>query len=328
MGVVRWGLLSTADINSKIITAVHASETNEIVAVASRSAEKARAYAAEHGIGTAHGNYQALLDDRSVEAIYIGLPNSMHVDWSLRALAAGKHVLVEKPLTRRSAEAVQLADAAKAAGLVVSEAFMWRHHPQVAQAKQLIADGAIGALTHVRASFSFDLYPSRGAGDTRANPALDGGSLMDVGCYCVSGLRTMTGAEPVRVMGQQYVDKSGVDVNFTGMLTFPGGVVGHFDCSFIRPFAYGLEVVGTTGTLRIADPWHATSPVNEIQRPDGVEAIVVPEGSHYQLQMENLAAAIRGTAALTVPLTDAIAQARVIEALYASAETNQVVELS
>lgn len=325
---VRWGLLSTARINDKIIAAVSQTPSCEIVAVASRDTERATAYAAEHNIPSAYGDYDALLADETVDAVYIGLPNSMHVEWAMRAVMAGKHVLVEKPLTRHATEARALARAAEDAGVIVSEAFMWRHHPQVAQAKALLADGQIGILTNLRASFSFDVYATRGAEDTRVDPKLDGGCLMDVGCYCVNGLRTLAGAEPVRVMGQQFVDQSGVDVTFAGMLTFPGGLVGHFDASFVRPFAYGLEAVGTTGTLVFHDPWHATKPENEIRRPEGVQVVDVPEGSHYQRQMENLAAAIHGVAPLTVPMTDAIAQARVIEALYRSAETNQVVELA
>jgi xylose dehydrogenase (NAD/NADP) len=179
---VAWGLLSTARINERIIEAAKEADRARVLAVASRDAARGEAYAREHGIERSYGSYEALLADPDVEAVYISLPNSMHVEWTLHALDAGKHVLCEKPFSRHSDQVEQAFDRAEVAGLVLSEAFMWRHHPQTAKIVELVADGAIGPLRVVRDSFSFQLAAVHGAEDARFDPDLDGGSLMDVGC--------------------------------------------------------------------------------------------------------------------------------------------------
>src|ERR1700710_1256944 len=155
---MRIGLLSTADINGAILAGAAASDQVEVVAVASRDAAKAEAYAREHGIATAHGSYDDLLADPQVDAVYVSVPNSLHVDWSIRALEAGKHVLCEKPLSRRPAEVERVFDAAERNGVLCMEALMWRHHPQTLRLAELVADGAIGELRLVRAAYSHPLY--------------------------------------------------------------------------------------------------------------------------------------------------------------------------
>ena len=255
---VTWGLLSTARINRHIIAAVAESDRCEIVAVASRSQDAADRYAQEKGIAVAHGNYDALLADPAVEAVYISLPNGMHVDWTIRALEAGKHVLCEKPFSRHPAEVERAFDLSDRAGLVLSEGFMWRHNPQAEGIVSLVRDGAIGPLRMLRASFSFQLGPVHGPDDTRFDPSLDGGSLMDVGCYCLSAMRLIAG-EPTQVTGMQFVGPSGVDVAFAGTAEFANGVLGHFDCGFVLPLRHELEVVGEDGSLFVADPWHIKS---------------------------------------------------------------------
>src|SRR3954469_19471735 len=152
---VSWGLLSTAPINSSILGAARESDKADVIAVASRDAARAEAYAAEHGIERAYGGYDALLEDPDVEGVYVSLPNGLHIEWTLRALEAGKHVLCEKPMSRRAAEVEQAFDRAEAAGLVLSEGFMWRHHPQTRKLTELLAEGAIGPLRLVRVAFSF-----------------------------------------------------------------------------------------------------------------------------------------------------------------------------
>ncbi len=176
---MRWGLLSTAAINAAILGGARETDAAEIVAVASRDLARAEGYAREHGIERAHGSYEALLEDPDVEAIYVPLPNSMHVPWSVRALEAGKHVLCEKPLTRRVAEAEQAFAAAERSGRLLAEAFMWRHHPQTRRLRELLDEGVIGRLRLIRAVFSF---PLREAENIRLDAELDGGGLMDVGC--------------------------------------------------------------------------------------------------------------------------------------------------
>jgi D-xylose 1-dehydrogenase (NADP+, D-xylono-1,5-lactone-forming) len=313
---VRWGFLSTARINRLLLEGARLSDRVEVVAVASRDAARARAYADEHGIERAHGSYDALLADPEVDAIYISLPNSLHVEWTLRALAAGKHVLVEKPFSRRAADVERVFDAAEQAGLVVSEAFMWRHHPQTKTLAELVTGGRIGRLRLVRAAFSFLL--SR-PGDVRLSADLDGGALMDVGCYCVSAARLLAG-EPERVTGEQIVGESGVDTVFAGTFRLPGDVVAHFDCGLVLPERAELEVVGDEGALFLADPWHARDPGLELRRPGREpELIAVPRANSYQLQLENVSDAIRGEAPLLLGRDDAVGQARALEALYEAA---------
>jgi predicted dehydrogenase len=312
---VAWGLLSTARINDRIIEAGRESDRADVMAVASRDAARAEAYAREHGIERSYGSYEALLADPDVEAVYISLPNSLHVEWTLHALEAGKHVLCEKPLSRHPDEVEQAFDRAEAAGLVLSEAFMWRHHPQAAKLVELVAGGAVGPLRLVRASFSFHLAAGD---DVRFDPGLDGGSLMDVGCYCLSAIRLLAG-EPERLVGQQVLGPSGVDVSFAAALALPDGRLGHFDCGFVLPARAELEVVGEAASLFVADPFHGHRPGIELRRADGTERIAVEPGNPYRLELENVSDAIRGRALLLLGRDDALGQARAIEALYRSA---------
>ena len=214
---VRWGLLGTGGITRSLLRGAKRTDAVEIVAVGSRTADRAAEYAQEHGIGRAHGSYEALLADADVEAVYISLPNSLHHPWTMRALQAGKHVLCEKPYSRRHADVAAAFDAADSAGLVLCEAFMWRHHPQARAIVDALPE--IGELQTIRATFSFVLERPD---DIRLRADLDGGSLMDVGTYCVSGARLLTGEEPELVFGTQVVDASGVDVRFNGLHALPG----------------------------------------------------------------------------------------------------------
>ena len=217
----------------------------EVVAVGSRDRARGEAFAAEHGIGRVHGSYEELLADPDVEAVYIPLPNSLHVPWSIRALEAGKHVLCEKPLTRRAAEAEAAFDAADRAGRLLMEAFMWRYHPQTEALVRLA--GEIAPLRVVRAAFGFPMPPDDVA-NVRLQGSLEGGALMDVGCYCVSALRLL-GGEPERVQGELVAGGDGVDGRFAGVLRFAGDVLGTFDCGFDVPPRSAIEVVGEGGTL-------------------------------------------------------------------------------
>lgn len=315
---VAWGILSTARINRLVLAGARESERVEVIAVASRDAGRAEAYAREHGIKRAYGRYDALLEDPGVEAVYVSLPNSMHVEWTLRALEAGKHVLCEKPFSRRPDEADRAFDVAESKGLVLSEAFMWRHHPQTAKLAELVAGGAIGKLRLVRAAFSFGLRGARAADDVRLEPDLDGGSLMDVGCYCVNAIRFLAG-EPERVQGEQVVGESGVDVSFTGTLRLHD-VLAHFDCGFVLPYRGEIEVVGEDGSLYVPDPWHVRSPGIELRREDGLERIAVAPANSYRLELENVGEAIRDTTQALLGREDAVGQARTLDALYRSAE--------
>jgi D-xylose 1-dehydrogenase (NADP+, D-xylono-1,5-lactone-forming) len=257
--------------------------------------------------------------------VYISLPNSLHVDWSIRALEAGKHVLCEKPLTRRPEEAERAFDTAERAGRLLMEAFMYRHHPQTARVKQLVDEGAIGELRAMRAAFSFDLLAERDATDLRLNAELDGGSLMDVGCYCVSGARLLAG-EPERVFGEQVPAPSGVDMAFHGTLRFSGDVIAQFHSSLGLPFKQELEVLGAEGSLFVEAPWRVDLGGDAfLRRASGEEPIEVEEADSYRLELENFAAAIRGESDPLLGRDDAVGQARAIAALYRSAESGQAV---
>jgi predicted dehydrogenase len=249
-----------------------------------------------------------------VDAVYISLPNSLHHAWTMQALAAGKHVLCEKPYTRHPAEVEEAFDAADAAGLVLQEAFMWRHTPQVRMLQELLP--RLGPVRVIRATFGYDLKRD---GDVRLDPELDGGSLMDVGCYCVSGSRLLAG-EPVVVIARQVIGPTGIDLRTAGTLVFPGDVVAQFDCAFDLPLRQWLEAVGSGGLVRVRWPWNAREPGLELVHGDSSERIAIEGASAYRAQCDNLSRAIRGDGEPLLGRADAVGQARTIDALYRSAE--------
>ncbi|MEA2310926.1 MAG: hypothetical protein QOE28_894 [Solirubrobacteraceae bacterium] len=321
---VRFGILSTARIGEALLGGAAEAEGAEVVAVASREPARAEAFAAAHAIPRAHGSYEALLADEDIEAVYIPLPNSMHLPWAERALAAGKHVLCEKPLSPRAADVEAAFDAAERAGRVLMEGFMWRYHPQTELLARLIADGAVGELRVVRAAFGFSLDPA--GGDVRWAPELEGGALMDVGCYCVSALRLLAG-EPERVSAE-VVERGGVDARLVGVLRFGGDVLGHLDCGMDVARRAMIEVVGESGTLRSYDPWAGAEPRIELQRAgEASEAVPVEAANPYGLELDDLARAIRGGGAPRLGRADAAGQARTIEALYRAAREARATRL-
>jgi predicted dehydrogenase len=314
---VRWGILGTGDINDRFLPGARLSDAVEVVAVGSRTAARAAAFAERHDIPRAHGTYEELLADPGVEAIYNALPNSLHHEWTLRSLAAGKHVLCEKPYTRHPAEVDEAFDAADRAGLVLSEAFMWRHHPQ---ARRLVESlPGIGPLQAIRATFG---YVQEGAADVRLRPDLDGGSLMDVGCYCVSGSRLIAAEEPDVVYGVAMPGPTGVDIRFSGMLHFPSGVVAEFISGFTSTH-HTLEAIGSDGAVMLTNPWQGR-PVSIVR--DGVETQLDGENA-YRLELENVGRAIRGEGLPLLGRADATGQARTLDGLLRSAETGQPVRL-
>lgn len=315
---LRLGIVSTAAINQMTLSAAETTNRVEIAAVASRDLRRAEAYCHSHGVARAFGSYDELLADPNIDAVYISLPNSLHVDWSVRALEAGKHVLCEKPLARRPEDAERAFDAAERSERVLMEAFMYRHNPQTARILELVRDGAIGRLRLVRAWFR---YPTSEATDIRLDTSLDGGSLMDLGCYCVSISRLLAG-EPERAYAEQVVGRTGAEVALYGALRFGDDVVAQLDSSFLVPMRQGLEVVGEDGALRIPSPFRVDlgRPEFELVRGGASETITVPEQNSYALQLENLADAAAGMRAPLVTAEDSIEQARTIARLYEAAE--------
>jgi len=320
---VKWGIVSTANINRLFLAGARQSDAVEILAVASRDQARADAYAGENGIERAYGSYDDLLGDPDVEVVYISLPNSMHIDTTVRALEAGKHVLCEKPLSRRAAEVDRAFDVAGRNDRLLMEAFMYRHNPQTRVLTELVAQRAVGRVRIIRAAFGF---VARDLANVRLSVELDGGALMDVGCYCVSGSRLIAG-EPERVMGEQALGGDGVDVAFAGVMRFADDVTAHFDAGLALASQDLLEVVGDEGTLRLTDPWHCRRPGIDILREDGAERIDLEPVNSYRLEAENMSAAIRGEAPLLLGRDDAIGQAKTIEALYEAADNGRPVSL-
>jgi D-xylose 1-dehydrogenase (NADP+, D-xylono-1,5-lactone-forming) len=319
---MRLGLVSTANINRMIIGGAAESSEVEVVAVGSRDGAQAQAYASEYGIPRSHASYEALLEDPDVDAVYISLPNGLHHEWTMKSIDAGKHVLVEKPYSRRAAEVEEAWDAAERAGLIVMEAFMYRHHPQIQRAKELVESGAVGRLRLIRTWFSFLL---RDLTNVRMLPELDGGALMDVGCYTVSGAR-LFGGEPEKLVAHQVTGPTGVDVDFYITARFPNDVVARLDSSFTMPRRQRLEAIGEEGSVVLEAPWRVDWGGDfYIEREDGIERIDVPEANPYRLELENLARAIRGEEPPLLGRDDALGQARMIEAAYRSAAAAEVI---
>jgi predicted dehydrogenase len=317
-------VLSTARIGAALVAAARQTKAADIVAVASRDPARAQAFAREHGIPRAHGTYDDLLADPDVDAVYVPLPNALHVDWTLRALEAGKHVLCEKPMDRRPERVERAFDVADAAGLVLMEGFMWRHNPQTAGVRELLDDGAIGDVRFARACFSFVLASD---GDVRLDPALDGGALMDIGCYCVSGARLAAGSEPVSVSAEVVTGPTGVDLRMTGLLRFADDVLATIDCGFDLPDRAGLEIAGSAGRILVADPWRCRRPRIVLERGSEREVVKLRPVDSFRLELEDMAAAIGGEREPLLRRADAVGQARAIDGLYRAAAEGRAVAL-
>jgi D-xylose 1-dehydrogenase (NADP+, D-xylono-1,5-lactone-forming) len=313
--MVVWGFLSTARINDDMLAGARLSDRVNVLAVASRDQRRADDWARERGVERAYGGYEALLADPDVEAVYISLPNSLHLEWAIRALEAGKHVLCEKPLDRRSERVEEAFAVAERADRFLTEGFLYRHHPQTQRLVELVESGAIGELRLIRIAFSFALTE---LGDVRMRPELDGGALMDVGCYCLSMARLLAG-EPESATAQKILGSTGVDVRLVGTLAF-GDVLAHFDCGMDLPYRSELEVLGSDGVLRVPDPFRVAAPGLELMAGEHVEWIDVEQVDRAQLQLENFGDVIRGGAEPVLGREDVVGQARALEMLYRASE--------
>jgi predicted dehydrogenase len=327
MEKMGFGILGAARIAAgALIPAIQKSSNARVVAIAARDGGRAQDYAVQHGIPRAYGDYDQILADAEVQAVYNPLPNSEHAAWTLRALEAGKHVLCEKPFTLDAAEAQQVDEASKRVGRTVMEAFMYRFHPQIGQALEILRRGDLGELRLIQSSFSFMLDRS---GDIRWVRALGGGALYDVGTYCVNVSRTFAGREPVAVDGwslqtdPKHPGGGGVDHSFLGMLDFGYGLRASFDCSFAQVFRQRLELVGNAGTLVLISPFvpgrdHGHGSMAPELLLNG-EPVVSMAADQYQLMVEHFVRAARGQEALRYPAGEAVQQMRVLDALFESA---------
>ncbi|HEY6842957.1 MAG TPA: Gfo/Idh/MocA family oxidoreductase, partial [Thermoanaerobaculia bacterium] len=294
---VRWGVLGAARIAlDKVIPSMQEGELSRVVAIASRSADKARAAAGALGIDRAYDSYDALIADPDIEAIYNPLPNHLHVPWSIRAVQAGKHVLCEKPIAMTAEEAVELRNAARHAGVLVGEAFMVRAHPQWIEARRLIVSGRIGALQLVHGHFS---YPRRDASDVRSRVDYGGGALMDIGCYPIVIARWMFGSEPVAAVAA--IDRDPefhVDRITSGLLRFDRGIAS-FDCGGSMVAHQRMELFGDRGRMQVDLPFtpraaERTRIVIEDGSRSSGEVVEIDAANQYTLQGDRFSAAVRG----------------------------------
>jgi len=322
---LRWGVLGTARIARALAGPLRDLPRHELAAVASRSLERAEAWAAEWGAARAYGSYEALVAAPDLDVVYIPLPNALHARWTIAAARAGKHVLCEKPLALSVAEVDAVAAAAAGAGVVVTEAFMYRHHPQTRRVRELVVSGAVGQVRLVRGAFTFWL--SRES-DVRLDPALGGGSLWDLGCYPVSFARFVLGEEPVEASGMAEMGPTGVDVAFVGQLRFASGAVLQFDCGFRAHFRTSIEIVGTDAVLEVPSPFKpGTSERLVLRRGGAVETMDASGGALYAGEIEDLADAVLLGKAPQVGLADSRANVAALVALLESARTGRVVRV-
>ena len=317
---IRWGILSTANIGrAAVIPAIKESTRGEVVAVASRENRRAEEFAAENGIPEAFGSYEELLEDEHVDAIYIPLPNNMHREWTIRAAEAGKHVLCEKPLALTATECDEMADAAESAGVVCMEAFMYRFHPRIDAVTELIASGAIGELRSMYSAFTFKLTTTD---NIRLDPELGGGSLMDVGCYCVNVFRTIAASEPLEVQAQALWTDRGVDEQMAGLLRFEGGRTAQFDCALTMERREALHVAGTDGHLevpRVFIPGTDDVTIEEFHGRGDAKSHALPGVNEYTAMVEHFTDSVLTGSPVRYPFSEAAANMRVLEALYRSA---------
>jgi D-xylose 1-dehydrogenase (NADP+, D-xylono-1,5-lactone-forming) len=318
---VGWGVLSTANIGVKhVAPAIHKSANGRLVAVGSRDPQRVRRLYTFAPNVRVHSNYESLIQDPQVEAIYNPLPNSLHAEWSIKAMNAGKHVLCEKPLSVTAEEAASMVQVARANGVLLMEAFMYRFHPQTVWALEQVAAGRIGPVRLVRSSFSFDIR-SR-PNDVRLQPALGGGSLMDVGCYPVNLCRAVYGHAPIAVAARVYTHTQGeVELAANAVLDFGDGRYGLIDSSFGLPARQAAEIIGETGTITILMPFRPldAGAVALLTVDDQTTEQRFASIDQYQLQVEHFASCIRSGQQPALRLEETLENMATIEAIYRSA---------
>ncbi len=317
---LRWGILGTASITETMIPAIQRCRNSSLYAIASRSQTKAEAWADRYAIPKVFSSYESLLASGEVDMVYIPLPNSLHAEWTIRALHAGLDVLCEKPIALNAQEAQTIAEVASQHGKLVVEAFMYRHHPIYECIRQVIAQGKIGRLISLHSEFSFLLDEPD---SIVADAGLGGGALMDVGCYCIHLSRLIAGAEPQQVSAFSIF--RGVDRSMSGVLEFPGGILATFSTSIESAERHRVEIHGETGVLVLKKPWHpgedqAGFILQRHGEPD--QFIPVTGENAYNLQAQEFVDAVSGQTPARWPVSDAVANMAVLDALKQSATTH------
>jgi xylose dehydrogenase (NAD/NADP) len=330
--MVRWGVLGTAQIAKVcVIPAILKSKNGMLQAIASRDLAKAQALVAKHRQGIAYESYATLLEDPEIDAVYIPLPNQLHKEWTIKALEAGKHVLVEKPFAMNASEAVAMAEAAQRHNRLLMEAFMYRFHPRSQRIKQLVEQGALGQISLIRSAFTFPVKRD-GSNERLFLPEMGGGSLWDVGCYGVSVARWLLCDEPTTVSAQAAYSESGVDINFIGTLRFASGALAVVESSFTAALQQTFSVIGESGAIELPHdafvPWEKD--VTFILRgahDEYGQIVTIPGADEYQLMIEHFADVVQGHAQLAYSPVESVNQMRILDALARAARLGEVVQL-
>jgi predicted dehydrogenase len=324
---LRWGILGVAGINNRILPSFPRARNAELRAIASRSLDKAKAAARAAGIAVAHGSYEALIDDPTIDAVYIPLPNTLHDEWTRKAAERGKHIWCEKPLCPTAAEAQALVDFCTSKGVKLMDGFMWPHHPRTRRLRHFLDSGGIGEVRRVSGTFTFPMRPLDPS-NIRLKPELAGGSLLDVGCYPVYGSRWSLGAEPVKAYATATMHQ-GVDVEMNGILWWADGRMATFDCGFTHLFRRWLEITGTEAVVWVPELWiplpRATYYIYREGRP--TEEVAIEGEDQIQHMIENFSRAVLEDQPVTPPPEEAVKTLRVLDALGKSAREGRVVEI-
>jgi predicted dehydrogenase len=319
---VQWGILSTANIGrAAMVPAIQSASNAELLGIASRDAERAFGYATRYNIPNSYPSYEAMLHDPDIEAVYIPLPNSLHCEWAIKTATAGKHVLCEKPMALSEAECREMAAAADANGVRLMEAFMYRFHPQIAAALTLIDDGAIGEMRHMHSAFTFRLTRQD---NIRLDPQLGGGSLMDVGSYCVNIFRTVAAEEPVEVQATAEWHPGGVDDRMVGLLRFDSGITAQFDCALSLARRETFLPSGTEGTMELSRAFLPGTNSTTILLRHGYnesDTRTIAGVDEYRLMVEHFSDCIFTNTSPLFDAREAAMNMRAIEGLYRSAAT-------
>ncbi len=324
---IRWGLLSTANINRRVIPAIRASKKGDLVAVASRSKQRAQSYAKEWGIPHVFGGYAQMLESGMIDAVYISLPNHLHAEWTIRSLEASVHVLCEKPMALTLDEIDAMIKASRESGCVLAEAFMYRHHPQTKIAGDWAHSGRLGDICLFRGVFNFAF---RSRDNVRLVPEYGGGCLWDVGVYPLSFAQFIFGEAPLRVAGFQWLGDTGVDETFAGLMEYSGNRMAQIACAFRSPWYTHAEIIGTKGRLTLNRPFVGVEADRRLlfhpDQGDPIE-VQVPEKELYLGEVEDMHAAILDGAPNYVALTETRDHVRTVLGLYASARTGSFIQL-
>jgi D-xylose 1-dehydrogenase (NADP+, D-xylono-1,5-lactone-forming) len=316
---VSWGILGVAKINERLLPGFARAKWADLQAIASRSLDRAEAAAKAARIPRAYSSYEALLDDPTIAAVYIPLPNSLHGEWTRRAAERGKHILCEKPLAPTASEAREVVDFCRARDVKLMDGFMWPHHPRTARLRQLLDSGAFGEIRRVDGAFTFRLEPLQPT-NIRLRPELGGGSLLDIGCYPVYGIRWVFGAEPVEVYANAAYEH-GVDVEMNGLLRFADGRMASFDCGFTSSYRGWLEITGTEGTVVVPEMWLPLRQATFYIHREGkaAEKIVIEGEDQIVHMIDNFSRAVLEDRSVPSPPEEAVRTLTIMDALAESA---------